>query len=161
MSASVPIIFSPSIEPQRLSIPARGMVFALALLLMGVLILAHSLRPSPSGVETHMQMGFQRCEFLARTHLPCPTCGMTTSFSYFAHGNLIASFFVQPMGFLLALAFGAGFWACLFMAITAAPLHNLLRQVRMVRFIVLVMGFAIDAWGWKILIHLNGWDGWR
>src|SRR6476620_6767805 len=120
MSASVPIIFSPSIEPQRLSIPARGMVFALALLLMGVLILAHSLRPSPSAVETHMQMGFQRCEFLARTHLPCPTCGMTTSFSYFAHGNLIASFFVQPMGFLLALAFGAGFWACLFMAINAA-----------------------------------------
>jgi hypothetical protein len=31
----------------------------------------------------------------------------------------------------------------------------------MVRFIVILMGFAIAAWGWKIFIHLNGWDGWR
>ena len=46
-------------------------------------------------------------------------------------------------------------------ALSGARQHNLLRQVRMVRFIVMVMGFAIAAWGWKILIHLNGWDGWR
>ncbi len=137
------------------------MVFAIGVALLGVLILAHALRPSASGVETHKQMGFQRCEFLARTGLPCPTCGMTTSFSHFAHGNAIASFFVQPMGFLLAIAFGAGFWACMHMALTAAPLHNLLRQVKVVRLIVIVMGFAIAAWGWKIFIHLNGWDGWR
>jgi hypothetical protein len=128
---------------------------------MGVLILAHHLTPSPTGVETHLQMQFQRCEFLQRTGLPCPTCGMTTSFSHFAHGNWLASFYVQPMGFLLALACGACFWACLHMALTGAPLHHLLRQVKMVRFIVIFMGFGIAAWGWKILIHLNGWDGWR
>jgi len=158
---SVPIIFTPPVERQRLGHGGRVAALIVALAALSVLVIALQLKPSPDGTGTHLQMGFQQCQFLRTTNLPCPSCGMTTSFSYFAHGNFIASFFVQPMGFLLALAFGAGFWACLFMAITAAPLHNLLRQVRMVRFIVLVMGFAIAAWGWKILIHLNGWDGWR
>jgi hypothetical protein len=161
MSASVPIIFTPSIESQRLSIGARMMLLGLSLASLGVLILAHHLTPSPRGIGTHQQMGFQSCEFLQRTHLPCPTCGMTTSFSYFARGNWIASFYIQPMGFLLALACAGVFWGSLHMALTGAPLHRLLRQVRMVRCIVILMGFAIAAWGWKILIHLNGWDGWR
>jgi hypothetical protein len=161
VSASVPIIFTPSIEPQRLRLPARLMLLALSLASLGVLVLAHRLAPSPLGVGTHKQMGFQNCEFLQRTHLPCPTCGMTTSFSWFVRGNWVASFYVQPMGFLLALACAALFWACLHMAITGAPLHRLLRQVKQVRLIVIVMSFAIAAWGWKILIHLNGWDGWR
>jgi hypothetical protein len=161
VSASTPIIFTPSIEPQRLSVPARVMVLGLSLASLGVLMLAHHLAPSPRGVGTHQQMGFQSCEFLQRTGLPCPTCGMTTSFSYFARGNWIASFYIQPMGFLLALACGGVFWACLHMALTGAPLHRLLRQVKMVRFVVLIVGFAIAAWGWKIFIHLQGWDGWH
>ena len=86
---------------------------------------------------------------------------MTTSFSWFVRGNWLASFYVQPMGFLLALASGALFWAGLFIAATGAPVHRLLRQIRGVHWIVAILGFAIAAWGWKIFIHLGHFDGWR
>lgn len=89
------------------------------------------------------------------------TCGMTTSFSWFVRGNWPASFYVQPMGFLSALACAALFWGGLYLALTGAPIHRLLRQVNLLRCGVLLIGFAIAAWGWKIFIHLNGWDGWR
>ena len=39
---------------------------------------------------------------------------MTTSFAWFVRGNWLASFYVQPMGFVLALGTGALFWASLF-----------------------------------------------
>src|SRR5438552_8317037 len=81
--------------------------------MLAVLIMAVRLPPNPDGVGTHQAMGFQKCEFMYRTGLPCPSCGMTTSFAWFVCGNWIASFYVQPMGFVLALLTGAVFWASL------------------------------------------------
>ena len=145
------------------------LALALALVALAVLVTAVLIRPAPEGVGTHRQiraMGIGQnapppCELLRLTGIPCPTCGMTTSFAWFVRGNWLASLYVQPMGFLLALASGAFFWACLFMAATGAPLHRLLRQVRAVNWIIAIMGFAIAAWGWKIFIHLGHLDGWR
>src|SRR5206468_11756997 len=148
----------------------RLFALGLAIAAMSVLVTAVLLKPSPTGVGTHRQMGFlalhggdtaPSCEFLTLTGLPCPTCGMTTSFSWFVRGDWLASFYVQPMGFVLALATGALFWASLFMALTGAPLHRLLGQIRGLYWIVVLMGFAIAAWGWKIFIHLGHMDGWR
>ena len=63
------------------------------------------------------------------TGIPCPSCGMTTSFAWFYHGNLPASFYVQPAGFLAAyLTFAVGFFA-LYQALTARPVYRLLRLV--------------------------------
>jgi hypothetical protein len=85
---------------------------------------------------------------------------MTTSFAWLAKGNLLASGYVQPMGAILALLAAASVWGGLYIAITARPAHRLLRLLppRYTLFPLLLMG--ILAWGWKILIHLNGVDGW-
>ena len=85
---------------------------------------------------------------------------MTTSFAHFARGNWLASLYVQPMGFVLAMASGGLFWSGLYMFLTGGPLHRLLQQVPAVPLILGVMGFAIASWGWKIFIHLRGMDGW-
>ena len=158
---AVPIIYTPSVEPQTLT--AAGRVFALAVALgaLSVLVIAMRLSPSHNGTGTHLQMGFERCQFLRTTNLPCPSCGMTTSFSHFAHGNWLASLYVQPGGFVLALACGAVFWAGLYAAITASPLQRLLRQVPAIYSVTTLLGFFIAAWGWKIFIHLKGVDGWH
>src|SRR5207249_12104840 len=68
-------------------------------------------------------------------------------------GNWLASFYVQPMGLLLALGAGALFWGGLFMALTGAPLHRLAAQTSGVYWTTGLVGFAILAWGWKMFIR--------
>jgi len=165
-----PLVFTPPVYRQSLGIGGRVLALAMAMAALGVLVVALLLHPSPEGLGTHRQMLFlgphgtappPACEMLRITGIPCPTCGMTTSFAWFVRGNWLASFYVQPMGFVLALGTGALFWANLFMALTGSPLHRLLGQIRGLYWIVVLMGFAIAAWGWKIFIHLGGIDGWR
>jgi len=94
-------------------VPAPGATplgrFVWALLGAGcgaVVGLAAWLRPDPSGFGTHRQLGLPPCEFGAMTGIPCPGCGLTTSFAHMAHGHLIAGFSSHLMGpplFLMTL----------------------------------------------------------
>lgn len=157
----VPIIYTPPVERQTLTRGGRAVALLISLATLSVLIVALLLDPSSGGTGTHLQMGFQRCQFLRNTNLPCPSCGMTTSFSWFAKGHWLASLYVQPAGFALALACGAVFWAGLYAAVTGSPLHRLLRQVPGAYSVPVILGFFIAAWAWKIFIHLKGIDGWQ
>lgn len=79
-----------------------GEAFVLALCL-GVVLGALLLDPSPDavslfGVEIPMMCGFRRL-----TGMPCPGCGMTRSFSFLAHGDLLAAVRVNFLGPLLFL----------------------------------------------------------
>jgi hypothetical protein len=157
----VPIIYTPPVQRQTVGPAARVLALGLALAALAVLITAVMLPPSAGGVGTHRAMGFRACEFLERTGLPCATCGMTTSFSLFVRGHVLASIYTQPMGFVLAVACGGMFWAGLYVALTASPLHRLLQQLPALYTVPAIMGFGIAAWAWKIFIHLRGFDGWR
>ena len=61
------------------------------------------LTPSANGVGTHKQLGLPDCTFLWLSGFPCPFCGMTTSWTHAAHGELFAAVRTQPMGFVLFL----------------------------------------------------------
>lgn len=67
----------------------------------GVLIVARSLQPDPRGFGTHTQLGLPPCAFHAWTGLPCPTCGLTTSFAYMARWQITSAFAAHPLGPLL------------------------------------------------------------
>ena len=66
-----------------------------------LIIIGRILTPSESGQGTHRQLGLPPCPFLELTALPCPSCGLTTSFSHAAHLDLAESFLVQPFGLLI------------------------------------------------------------
>ncbi len=86
---------------------------------------------------------------------------MTTSFAWFVRGNIPASFYVQPMGAVLALLAAMTFWAAACIALTGRPFHRLLSLVRFPYYLVpLFAGFVI-GWAWKIYIHLHHADGWH
>jgi hypothetical protein len=159
----VPIIYAIDVanRRQRLSVWGRLLAAGVALACLSVLVTAASLRPSPTGVGSHQRIGLQSCAFLDRTGLPCPSCGMTTSYTWMVRGNLLASFYVQPMGAVLALLTGAAFWAGLYIVLTGRPAHRLLRLVPSGYYLVPLFTWAIVAWTWKIFIHLRGIDGWR
>lgn len=77
------------------------MVFA-ALGLAVVLCIARWLVPDPRGFGTHTQLGLAPCAFAMVTGKGCPTCGMTTSFAWFARGRFDRSWRANPAGSMLA-----------------------------------------------------------
>ena len=131
---------------------------------LGVLILAACLRPDPSGVGTHTTIPWMHlgpCGWLSETGVPCPTCGMTTSFAWFSRGDLVASAYVQPMGLLLAVLTAMVFWVAIYVVVSGRPAYRLLRLVPGRYYGVPLLALFLAAWGWKIYIHLRGIDGWR
>lgn len=126
------------------------MAFFVALSLLSLLLTASWLRPAAAGHGTHTQLGLLQCGWVAAFGKPCPTCGMTTAFAHAAHGNLAASFLVQPMGAMLALASAAGFWACLHAAVfgsrVSVPTAGLLAP----RVLWWIAAAGVTAWIYKI-----------
>ncbi len=80
---------------------------ALAILILApsavALAVAAWLDPDPAGFGTHRQLGLGGCTLYQLTGIPCPTCGMTTSFTLAVHGHPWAAFLAQPFGFVLFL----------------------------------------------------------
>jgi hypothetical protein len=160
-SSQTPPIFSPRIEPVTVGAWGRILWLAICAACLSLMVIAARLIPSPTGMGTHTQLGLDQCQFALRTGLPCPSCGMTTSFAWFARGNFPASVYVQPMGALLALGTTVTFWAGLYVVITGRSVYRLIALGPSRYYIPLFMALAVAAWAWKIFIHLHGIDGWR
>lgn len=161
MTSSVPLIYVHGEPVPRLNLPHRAAAVIVAGGCLAVLLVAAWLQPNPIGIGTHEALHYKPCEFLARTGLPCPSCGMTTSFAWFVRGNVLASLWVQPMGFVLALLTAAGFWAALYIGLSGKPALRLLRIVPARYYLIPPLVFGIAAWGWKMFIVLNHLDGWK
>lgn len=157
----VPAIFSPRIEPVAVRAWGRMLCLLICAACLCVMVIAARLVPSPTGMGTHTQLGLDQCQFALRTGLPCPTCGMTTSFSWFARANFPASVYVQPMGAFLALGAVVTFWGALYIALTGRSIYRLIALGPSRYYVPLFMALALAAWAWKIYIHLYGIDGWR
>jgi hypothetical protein len=86
----------------------RGALLGLALGLAAVFALARYLDPyeadgTPMRQGTHQKLGLPPCTFYDRTGLPCPSCGMTTSFALLAHGDVVNSLRANCVGTAVAL----------------------------------------------------------
>ncbi len=75
--------------------------FGLALPSGLVLAIARMLTPDPAGMGTHRQLGLGGCAILTTTGVPCPMCGMTTTFSHLAHLEPAQAAATQPFGLVL------------------------------------------------------------
>ncbi len=53
--------------------------------------------------QTHKQLGLPECNFQFLTGLPCPSCGMSTSFALLVRGDLANSLCANCVGTLLAM----------------------------------------------------------
>ena len=83
-----------------------------------VLVIAALLEPNPAGMGTHQQLGLAPCSFWAWFSIPCPMCGMTTTFCHMANVDILNALQTQPFGVALFLGtvglMGIGFWDMVF-----------------------------------------------
>lgn len=163
MDPALPIIYTTrSTRPARVPVGGRALALAAALACLSVLVVAAYVTPNPAGVGTHASsLHMKPCHFLQTTHLPCPGCGMTTSFAWFARGNLLASVYVQPMGAALAAIACGVVWAGLYVAVSGRPVYRLFRLLPGRYYMYPLLALGVLGWGWKIMLRLNHWDGWR
>lgn len=147
-SASFPIA-SPL---TRGSLRVRLVAALLGAVCAGVLVVAAWLPPDPRGFGTHQRLGFGPCGMILTTGYPCPTCGMTTAFSFTVRGRLLSAIRAQIAGFVLALGTIATLAACVWSVVSGrAPALNYL-AVSPYRLLAALLILLFGAWGFKLLI---------
>jgi hypothetical protein len=135
----------------RAGIEERLWAGAWAASALALLVTASSLHPARAGFGTHEQLGLPPCVWMATFGKPCPTCGMTTSFTFAAHGWYWRSFVTQPFGAALVLATVTTFWIALHTATTGSrALTMTLRAVGAKGVWLGVIGL-LAAWIYKLL----------
>lgn len=94
----------PPIPHHQLTGFHRLVLGCLGILLLSGFALAASLRPDARGFGTHQRLGLPPCSMRVLFGIPCPNCGMTTSFAHFVRGQLPSSLRANAAGALLAMA---------------------------------------------------------
>lgn len=98
-------------RPERLTRGARLALLGFGAGLLALLATAWALTPSDRGYGTHRQLGFPPCSFMVMFGRRCPSCGMTTSWSYLMRGRPLAAAQANCGGAALGLlSLAAGPW---------------------------------------------------
>lgn len=136
-------------EPLRASSGARISAGVLAACALAVLITGAWLRPEPSGMGSHQQLGLPPCGWLLASGWPCPTCGMTTAFAAVTHVQPRAAWLAQPFGAVLAVATTVFFWGGLHVAVFGSQLGRVLERLLAARVIWVVGAMLLASWAYK------------
>jgi hypothetical protein len=106
---------------------------------------------------THLQVGLPPCTFQVLTGVPCPSCGLTTSFALLVRGDVINSLRANAVGTLLAL-----FWLALIpwsVACALARRYFLIKQVERVIMITVIVFAGLLLVRWGVVLVMGWWTG--
>lgn len=138
----------------------RAFLVALALGLVALFAVAAWLDPyNPDGTPkdhgTHRQLGLPPCNFYRLTGMPCPSCGMTTSFALLMHGDVVASLRANAVGTLLALFLMAVAVWCLASAVRGTWVVVRRAETFVLKAVVVFMILALTRWG--VVLGMARW----
>lgn len=121
---------------------------ALVLVLcVGVLVVAALLPPDPAGYGTHRRLLLVPCLFRTITHLPCPFCGLTTSYTAMARLRVAEAFAAHalgPIAYLLTWVVGARAAYALVRGVPLAPAWLSGKRTTVAVLIVLSAGWVVN-----------------
>lgn len=147
----------PRVRPVLTRLVRAGLVI-IAAGLVGMFWVAVAIDPfdaqgQPLTMGSHRQLGLPPCNFVKITGLPCPSCGMTTSFALLMHGEIAASLRANAVGTLLA-AFLLGLipWS-LFSAARGRWLWIRSAETWLLYAVIVFIGLALVRWGIVLVWH--------
>jgi hypothetical protein len=144
----------------------RGTLVGIALGLTALFAVAAYLNPyrgdgSARRMETHRQLGLPECTFNQVTGLPCPSCGMTTSFALTMRGDLTDAVRANSVGVLLALTLLAAIPWCIAGALCRRTIF--FQSVERPLMVIVIGLLSLMLMRWAILVGLKVWfksDAW-
>jgi hypothetical protein len=110
---------------------------------------------SPLAMGTHKQLGLPECNFMRLTGVPCPSCGMTTSFALVMHGDLAGSLGANPVGTLLAVCLLAAIPWSVAGAVRGRWLWVRTLEPWLLRAVIVFTAFAVARWA--VLLGMKRW----
>jgi hypothetical protein len=147
---------------EPLAVWVRGVLALLAVGLVAVFVTARFIVPyaedgTPLRMASHQQLGLPPCTFSVVTGVPCPSCGMTTSFALLARGDVSNSARANWVGTLLAAFCMLVLpWIVVSVALGRAIfVRSLERALILVVMSLLVLMFA----RWVVVLALMWWNG--
>jgi hypothetical protein len=122
---------------------------------VAAILVGRSLRPSPSGIGTHTELGFPPCGFYTITGIPCPTCGVTTAFVLATHLRFKDSLLTQPVGLLTFIVVCSAGICMVGLLLTGRSFLKLKVKVNAYTIAIPILGFIFLCWVYKIIITLK------
>jgi hypothetical protein len=99
------------------------------------------------------------CGFKQRYHLPCPTCGWTTSALVFVRGEILQSFYIQPAAAIMCCVLVITAFFAFLMAVFGVYftfLKRFFNKVKIGYVIVALVVVIIAAWAVTLARALSG-----
>ena len=104
-------------DKSRAASEVRWALGCIGIGLILIFVTACCLTPDARGYGTHQQLGLPPCTFRELVGIPCPHCGMTTSFANIVRGNWEAAWAANPVGIPLAALLACGIPWCFSVAV--------------------------------------------
>jgi hypothetical protein len=138
----------------------RGTLVGIGLGLTVVFAVACWLNPhrqdgSPRRMGTHQLLGLPPCNFYFMTGVPCPACGMTTSFALLMHGDMLGSLRANAVGTGLALVCLAAVPWSLISAWRGRTLF--VRSLERTFTLIVLVLLAALLLRWAVVLALGSW----
>lgn len=127
------------------------------LALSGIFAASFYLSPDPRGLGTHEQLFLPPCAFHWLTQIPCPSCGLTTSFAYLAKGEFVMGFQTHPLGPFLFLLAGVGFFYAALSLIRSRPSWEIFERPSSFWATLVLISALMGAWVFKISTEERTW----
>jgi hypothetical protein len=97
-------------------------------------------------METHTKLGLPACSFKTMVGVPCPSCGMTTSFALLVRGDVGNSLRANAAGTVLALFCLALIPWSLASAFWRRPLFLVSIERALIRIVVCFLALVLLRW---------------
>lgn len=139
-------------NPPRLRFAIRAARGVWGTILVLVLFAAAHLEPDPTGLGTHEQWGLPPCTMRQILGVPCPSCGMTTSFAHFVRGQFWQAAQANTAGLLLAACCVVQIPWSYYIALTGRS-RSVYTPAEILLWILLIVTLtALIQWGIRMLI---------
>lgn len=125
------------------------------LLACAVLVTARSLHPSIRGLGTHEQLGLPPCPFFLLTGIPCPSCGLTTSFAHAARFHFYDAFIAQPFGLIVFCLTVLVLPIMSLLIWRSVPLNKVLRAPGANKFVYVLIALCFLSWVYKVIVMVR------
>ncbi|MEM6955599.1 MAG: DUF2752 domain-containing protein [Myxococcota bacterium] len=113
---------------------------------LAIVITATTITPAAEGHGTHTQLGLPPCGFLQATGIPCPGCGLTTSFAHMVRFQFTGASMANAFGVALFLVSVFAIPVGIYAMVRGLPVFETLERLQFEKIVVMLAVCSTLVW---------------